>query len=116
MKKIIFAVMFCLPFWCIAQNFPKSEVVRFKSEAERVTIIRDNWGIPHIYGKTDADAVFGLMYAECEENFKGVERNYMYQFGKQSEVDGDSKLYTDIQLQLIADSADAIKEYKASPP
>ena len=116
MKKIIFAVLFCLPFWCMAQSFPKNEVVRFKSEAKRVTIIRDNWGIPHIYGQTDADAVFGLMYAECEENFKGVERNYMYQFGKQSEVDGDSKLYTDIQLQLIADSADAIKEYKASPP
>ena len=55
------------------------------------------------------------MYAECEENFKGLERNYAYQLGRQSEMDGDSKLYTDVQLQLIADSTDAIKDYKASP-
>ena len=107
--------MFFMPFCCAAQNFTETEVIRFKNEAKAVTIIRDNWGIPHIYGKTDADAVFGLMYAECEENFKGVERNYMYQFGKQSEAVGESKLYNDIQMQLIADSADAIKDYKTSP-
>src|ERR1044071_5382763 len=114
MKKILFFLL--LPASLLGQSFSRQEISQWGSQAKRVTIIRDNWGIPHIYGKTDADAVFGLMYAECEENFKGVERNYMYQFGKQSEVDGDSKLYTDIQLQLIADSADAIKEYKASPP
>src|ERR1700740_2299550 len=115
MRKIISAVLLFIPFSCIAQSFTKSEIIRFKNEAKEVTIIRDNWGIPHIYGKTDADAVFGLMYAECEENFKGIERNYLYQLGKQSEVDGEKGVYTDVQLQLIADSADAIKEYKASP-
>ena len=106
MRKIISAILLFIPFCCAAQNFTKSEIMRFKNEARAVTIIRDNWGIPHIYGKTGADAVFGLMYAECEENFKGVERNYLYQLGRQSEVDGESKLYSDIQLQLIADSAD----------
>ncbi|MFS2021943.1 penicillin acylase family protein, partial [Massilia sp. CT11-108] len=79
--------------------------------AKAVTIIRDNWGVPHIYGKTDASVVFGLMYAQCEDNFKGIERNYLYQLGKQAEVDGETNLYTDVQLQLIADSTDAIKDY-----
>lgn len=116
MKNIAFSILFLLPFGCFAQKFSTQEVKRFQNEAQAVTIIRDNWGIPHIYGKTDASVVFGLMYAECEENFKGIERNYLYQIGKQSEVDGESSLYTDVQLQLIADSADAIKDYKASPP
>jgi acyl-homoserine-lactone acylase len=115
MKNIAFSIFFLLPFGCFAQTFSTREIKRFKNEAQAVTIIRDNWDIPHIYGKTDADVVFGLMYAECEENFKGIERNYLYQIGKQSEVDGESSFYTDVQLQLIADSAGAIKDYKASP-
>lgn len=108
--------LFVCPSICFAQKFIGREVQRYQNEARAVTIIRDNWGVPHIYGKTDAEAVFGLMYVECEDNFKGVERNYLYQLGKQSEADGESSLYTDVQLQLIADSADAIKDYKASPP
>src|SRR5438876_7170668 len=115
MKKIIFAVMFCLPFWCIAQNFPKSEVVRFKSEAKRVTIIRDNWGIPHIYGKTDADAVFGLMYAQCEGDFKRVEMNYIEKLGRMAEIKGESSLYDDLLIRLVIDSSDAIKDYRNAP-
>ena len=108
--------MFLTPIISFGQKFNRTELRRFQKEAQAVTIIRDNWGVPHIYGKTDADAVFGLMYAQCEENFKGIERNYLYQLGRQSEVDGESNLYTDIQLQLIADTADAIKDYKAAAP
>src|SRR5476649_2675671 len=113
--KPLFLALFLLPFAAISQKYSKSELARFATEAKAVTIIRDNWGVPHIYGKTDADAVFGLMYAECEENFKGVERNYLYQLGRQAEADGEKSLTEDIQLQLIADTADAIKDYKASP-
>lgn len=116
MKKLLLASLFCLPFVSSAQKFTKFEVTRYEAQAKQVTIIRDNWAVPHIYGKTDANVVFGLMYAQCEENFKGIERNYLYQLGKQAEVDGESNLYTDVQLQLIADSAEAIKEYKNSAP
>jgi acyl-homoserine lactone acylase PvdQ len=99
-----------------AQKYSINEISRFRREAAAVTIIRDNWGVPHIYGKTDADAVFGLMYAQCEDNFKGLEQNYLYQLGKQAEADGEKSLYTDVTLQLVADSADAIRDYKASAP
>ncbi len=116
MKKLIITIFLLLPLFLSAQKFTSTEIKRFKAEAQNVTIVRDNWGVPHIYGKTDADAVFGLMYAQCEENFKGIERNYLYQLGKQAEVDGESNLYTDVQLQLIADSADAIKDYQTSEP
>jgi acyl-homoserine-lactone acylase len=116
MKKQLFGLLFLLPLSLSAQRFAGSEISRFQQEAKRVTIIRDNWGVPHIYGKTDADAVFGLMYSQCEDNFKGIEQNYLYQLGKQSEANGESSLYTDVQLQLIADSADAKKEYRAAAP
>src|SRR3569833_3436029 len=115
-KQWLLIILFLTPIISFGQKFNRTELRRFQKEAQAVTIIRDNWGVPHIYGKTDADAVFGLMYAQCEENFKGIERNYLYQLGRQSEVDGESNLYTDIQLQLIADTADAIKDYKAAAP
>jgi acyl-homoserine lactone acylase PvdQ len=114
-KRLVYVFLFS-PLFATPQKYTPNEIEKFEREARAVTIVRDNWGVPHIYGKTDADAVFGLMYTQCEDNFKGIEQNYLYQLGKQSEVDGEKSLYTDVQLQLIADTADAIKDYKASPP
>ena len=53
------------------------ESIRLTQLAKRVTIIRDQWGIAHVYGTTDADAVFGMLYAQCEDDFKRVEMNYI---------------------------------------
>ena len=119
LKKLI--VIFIL-FFCksnlIAQTakYSAAELNRYKQQAAAVTIIRDNYGVPHIYGNTDASVVFGLMYTQCEDNFKGIERNYLYQFGRQAEADGENKLFDDVQLQLIADSAGAIEEYNQAEP
>jgi acyl-homoserine-lactone acylase len=96
-------------------QFSEKEISRFKTEANRVTIIRDNWGVPHIYGKTDADVVFGLLYAQCEENFKQVEENNLEMLGRLSELRGKSELYKDLQMRLIYDSSAAIADYKKSP-
>jgi len=114
--RTAFLVQFFMPCAAVAQKFSKAEIRRYQTEAKAVTIIRDNWGVPHIYGKTDANAVFGLMYAECEDNFKGIEQNYLYQFGKQAEVDGEKSLYQDLTLQLIADTTDAIADYRTAAP
>lgn len=54
------------------QTFKKEEIANWQAQAQRVTIIRDTWGVPHIYGKTDADAVFGFLYAQCEDDFPGL--------------------------------------------
>src|SRR5580698_2835468 len=116
MTKRLFIVLIFSPFFAFAQNYNKKEIEKFDKQAKEVTIIRDNWGVPHIYGKTDANAVFGLMYAECEDNFKGIEQNYLYQFGRLAAVDGEKSLASDIQLQLIADTGDAIKDYRQSSP
>jgi len=71
MKNILFLCLF-IPLPLFAQSFTKAEVSRWEQQAKQVKINRDNWGIPHIYGKTDADAVFGLLYAQCEDDFKRV--------------------------------------------
>jgi len=93
----------------------EKEIQRLQKRAERVTIIRDNWGVPHIYGKTDADAVFGLMYAQCEDDFNRVEVNYINSMGRMAEVEGESMLYTDLRMKLYIDPEEIKKEYKKSP-
>lgn len=98
-----------------AQPFTNSEISRWQQQAKRVTIIRDNWGIPHIYGKSDADAVFGLLYAQCEDDFKRVEMNYIEKLGRLAELQGESSLYDDLLIRLVIDSADAVADYKKSP-
>jgi acyl-homoserine lactone acylase PvdQ len=87
----------------------------YKARAKRVTIHRDEWGIPHIYGKSDADAVFGLMYAQCEDDFTRVEMNYIEKLGRMSEVKGEKELAYDLYIKLLIDEKEAKEEYKTSP-
>ena len=111
----LFLILLLFPLQFFAQEFSSAEINRWQQQSKNVTIIRDNWGIPHIYGKTDADAVFGLMYAQCEDDFKRVEMNYIEKLGRRSEVNGEEDLYKDLYIRLIIDSADAIADYKIAP-
>jgi len=112
-KKTLLLLL--LPFLLFAQDFSKDEVSRWQRQASRVTIVRDTWGIPHIYGKTDADAVFGLMYAQCEDDFNRLEMNYIEKLGRMAEVKGEAALAGDLYVRLIIDSAEAVDDYKKSP-
>jgi acyl-homoserine-lactone acylase len=98
-----------------AREMPAVEARRLKAQAQRVTILRDKWGIPHVYGKTDADAVFGLMYAQAEDDFRRVERNYINAMGRLAEVEGEAELYRDLRMKLFIDPADLQAQYKRSP-
>src|SRR5512138_1825488 len=113
MKKLFLLLL--VPFHLFSQSFSKQDISRWETQSKNVTIIRDNWGIPHIYGKTDADAVFGLLYAQCEDDFKRVEMNYVEKLGRMAELKGESELYNDLLIRLVIDSADAVKDYNNSP-
>lgn len=104
-----------MPIFVFAQPFSPAEITKWKQQAQRVTIIRDNWGIPHIYGKTDADAVFGLLYAQCEDDFARVEANYIEKLGRQSEISGRTSLYDDLLHRLVLDSVAAKNDYTNAP-
>ena len=114
MKKILFLLLLSSPV--MAQKFAAREISRWQQQAKQVTIIRDTWGIPHVYGKTDADAVFGLLYAQCEDDFERVEMNYITAEGRLAEVEGETKIYNDLRMRLFQDTLKAIAIYKDTPP
>jgi acyl-homoserine lactone acylase PvdQ len=91
------------------------EVTAWEKQAQRVTIIRDDWGIPHVYGKTDADAVFGVMYAQAEDDFNRVETNYLNSMGRLAEAEGESAIYRDLRMKLFIDPADMKTRYAKAP-
>jgi acyl-homoserine lactone acylase PvdQ len=113
--------LFCSLFFFLnatagyGQAFSKAEVARWQQQAKQVTITRDTWGVPHIYGKTDADVVFGLLFTQCEDDFERVEENYITSIGRLAEVEGESALYQDLRARLFLDSTQAIAIYKKSP-
>ena len=118
MKKIIYLIVSSLLLCC---SNPKtninslSEQERWNYRAKNTEIIRDDFGIPHIYGKTDADAVFGMLYAQCEDDFKRVERNYIWAIGRLAEVEGEKALYSDVRANLYMTQEEAILNYEKSP-
>ena len=111
--RLLFALFF--PISLLAQTPSNSELARWQQRSRQVTIIRDQWGIPHVYGQTDADAVFGLMYAQCEDDFNRVEMNYIEKLGRKAELLGEEELYNDLYIRLVIDSAGAVADYRKAP-
>ncbi|HET9430352.1 MAG TPA: penicillin acylase family protein, partial [Chitinophagaceae bacterium] len=112
--RIAFLLLF-IPFISSAQPLSKESINRWEQQAKNTSIIRDNWGIPHIYGKSDADAVFGLMYAQCEDDFKRIELNYIEKLGRMAEIKGEEKLYDDLLIRMVIDSTEAIRDFNNAP-
>ncbi len=100
---------------CASQRSASPDVARWEQQARNVTITRDDWGIPHIRGKTDADAVFGLMYAQAEDDFNRVETNYINSIGRLAEAEGEAEVYRDLRMKLFIDPDSMKAQYDASP-
>ena len=92
-----------------------AEMARWKAEAARVYIVRDDWGIAHVHGHTDADAVFGMIYTQCEDDFARVEANYLTSLGRKAEAEGESALWADLRQRLFLDPDNLKKQYAGSP-
>ncbi len=101
---------FAPPAW--AQD---NELARWTAHAEAVTITRDDWGIAHVHGKTDADAVFGMIYAQAEDDFGRIEMNYLTALGRVSEAEGPAYVTQDLRARLYADPEDLQRRYDESP-
>jgi len=92
-----------------------NRLAQYERQAQNVTIIRDDWGIPHVYGKTDADAVFGVVYAQAEDDFNRVETNFINAMGRLAEAEGESAIYRDLRMKLFIDP-DTLKSLYAQSP
>ena len=88
---------------------------RWRQEAAAVEIVRDNWGIAHVTGKTDADAVFGMIYAQAEDDFFRIERNYLVNLGWLAMAEGEKAVWSDVRQRLFVNTEDLKRQYKASP-
>src|SRR4028118_283089 len=91
------------------------DLARWRAQAQRVTIVRDDWGIAHVRGRSDADAVFGMIYAQAEDDFNRVETNYLVALGRLAEAEGEKAIWQDLRMRLFNDGADLRTRYAASP-
>jgi acyl-homoserine-lactone acylase len=99
-----------------AASIQDTDMSRWRARAANVTIVRDDWGIAHVHGKTDADAVFGTIYAQAEDDFNRVETNYLTALGRTAEVKGAKAIYADLRAKFYADPHALQADYAASPP
>ena len=93
-----FLLLICISLLAFPQQ--KKKKIQ-KINPKDVTIVRDEWGVPHIYGKTDADAAYGLAYAHCEDAFKTVQEAILAINGRLSEVQGKGGAVLDVLGALL---------------
>ena len=111
-KGILTLLLVCVA--CAPQE-TNVEVAAWEAQAQSVTIIRDDWGVPHIYGETDANAVFGMIYAQAEDDFNRIEVNFLNSQGRLAEAEGEEEIWRDLRMKLFIDPADMQTQYEASP-
>src|SRR3954464_1537107 len=92
-----------------------TKLAALEQRAKTITITRDDWGIPHIKGKTDADAVFGLVYAQAEDDFNRVETNFINSMGRLAEAEGEAEVWRDLRMKLFIDPDSMKAKYATSP-
>jgi acyl-homoserine-lactone acylase len=110
-RKLALVAALLLPSPAAGQGIPA-----WRAQAARVEIVRDNWGIAHVTGKTDADAVFGAIYAQAEDDFPRIEANYLTALGRTAEAEGEGAIWADLRQRLFVDPVDLQARYRASPP
>ena len=112
-KLVLLLVLTCVS--CAPQAAADKNVAAWERQAQNVNIIRDDWGIAHVYGKTDADAVFGAIYAQAEDDFNRVETNFLNSMGRLAEAEGESEIYRDLRMKIFIDPADMKAQYEKAP-
>ncbi|HKC02436.1 MAG TPA: penicillin acylase family protein [Sphingomicrobium sp.] len=109
MRKLLLPALFLLT----AAAPP--EAARWRDEASRVEIVRDDWGIAHIHGRSDADAIFGMIYAQAEDDFPRIEANYLTNLGRTAEADGETAIGQDLRARLYVSEDELKADYARSP-
>ena len=94
---------------------PPPNMAAWRAQAAKVNITRDDFGIAHISGLTDADAVFGMIYAQAEDDFPRIEANYLTALGRTAEAEGEGAIWKDLRARLYVSEAELKTEYTRSP-
>src|SRR5688572_4378150 len=113
--RLIALLLALLLAGCATPDAAGGDLARWRAQAERVSIVRDDWGIAHVRGRSDADAVFGMIYAQAEDDFNRVETNYINAMGRLAEAEGETAIWQDLRMKLFIDPATLRYQYAASP-
>jgi len=114
MSRLLFLAL-CLMSAAAAVHAGPDERARWQSESRNTKIVRDNWGIAHVYGKSDADAVFGSLYAQAEDDFARIERNYLVGLGCLAQSEGEAAVYEDLRQRLFVQPEQLKQLYRSTP-
>lgn len=115
MKKVVLVFILAFALGASTSQAQNPERARWEQQARNVTITRDDWGIAHVHGKTDADAVFGMIYAQAEDDFNRVETNYINSMGRLAEAEGESAIWRDLRMKIFIDPSAMKSQYETSP-
>src|SRR6516225_811653 len=115
MTRSVVKLRFLLPVVSPSLAANPADLERWQHQASRVSIVRDQWGIAHVYGKSDADAVFGALYAQAEDDFPRIERNYVMALGWLGKAEGEPAIFSDLRERLFIDTKDLERDYQRSP-
>src|SRR5229473_757691 len=117
MKRFVrrFPLLLLFGLLALSVHAQTPESRRWQQRAQNVTITRDDWGIAHVHGKTDADAVFGMIYAQAEDDFNRVETNYINSMGRLAEAEGEAAVWRDLRMKLFINPDEMKTQYEASP-
>ena len=110
-----YLLCFLLAFVFAVPAVAADERTRLREEAARISITRDDWGIAHVHGRSDADAVFGMAYAQAEDDFNRVETNYITNLGRRAETEGETAIWADLRQKLFLDPVSLREQYEKSP-
>src|SRR5688572_22339259 len=115
MKKLVLAFVLAFAFASdVSLGGQNQQLNRWEQLARNVTIIRDDWGIAHVTGKSDADAVFGAIYAQAEDDFNRVETNFINSMGRLAETEGEAAIWRDLRMKIFIDPDVLKSQYEAS--
>ena len=114
-NRLLILTLACAFLWSGSLANAPTDISRWRQQAANVTITRDNWGIAHVKGKTDADAVFGAIYAQAEDDFNRIERNYLNSLGRLAEAEGEPAIWSDLRQKLFMDEAELKQNFNECP-
>jgi len=101
----------------IATNLAQADDSLAAKYAGQVTIHRDEWGVPHIEGPTDASVSFGFAYTQAEDYFWQIEDTYIASLGRYAEINGDKGIENDLLNRAFEITKGAQADYpKLEPP
>jgi len=116
LRRLLALILLTLASACASVPSPSTDQSRWQAHARNVTIVRDDWGIAHVRGRSDADAVFGMIYAQAEDDFNRIETNYLTNLGRLAEAEGARAIWSDLRMRLFLDHDDLRRRYATAPP